>query len=153
MSLKAFASHSDRANGFAVLGLGVFLLFESSGLPFGTLNAPDSGFFPTILSVLLMLFGGALVVLSFWTEAAELDFTWRSWAMPTAGIVLLLYAALLERIGFLICTTVVLLLLTKVYGQLSWWVSFTVTLSMVIAAYLGFRELGVPLPAGVLGLS
>jgi putative tricarboxylic transport membrane protein len=151
MDLKEFSSHGDRTSGFVALGIGAFLLFETRGLPFGTLNAPDSGFFPTILSVLLMLFGGALVAWSLRTEAPELDFNWRSWATPVAAVILLLYAAFLEQVGFLICTTAVLLLLTKVYGRLSWAVSLMVTLSMVIVAYLGFKQLGVPLPTGLLG--
>jgi putative tricarboxylic transport membrane protein len=152
MTFSELTGHGDRASGVVFAAIGAFLLLEGSDLPVGSLNAPDAGFFPTILSVLLLVFGGALIAMSFRTPAGALDFTSRSWATAAGAGVLLLYAGLLDRIGFLICTTVVLLLLTKVYGRLSWWVSLAVTLSTVFAAYLGFKQLGVPLPAGILGL-
>jgi hypothetical protein len=152
MTFSELTGHGDRASGFVFSVIGAFLLLESSDLPIGSLNAPDAGFFPTILSVLLLAFGIGVLAMSFRTPAAELDFTPRSWSTAAAAGVLLLYAALLDRIGFLICTIIVLLLLTKVYGRLSWWVSLAVTLLTVVAAYVGFKQLGVPLPSGILGL-
>ena len=82
------------------------------------------------------------------TAPETLDLTKRSWMVAMAVAMLLLYGAFLERLGFLVCTIGILLVLMKVCGGLGWKLSLLIAVPSVVATYLGFLELGVPLPAG-----
>ncbi len=150
--MKIGELHPDRFGGLLLAAVGVFLLREGWQLPFGRLNAPDAGFFPTVLAVLLLLMGLAIFGRSFSTPAPDVEFSSRSWAVVFGAAALFLYAVLLERIGFLICTTAILLMLMKVYGRLTWLQSILIAVPLVAASYFGFKELGVPLPRGIFGL-
>ena len=149
---KPIISHPDRISGAVIALLGLFLLYVASPLPVGKLNAPDAGFFPVILSIMLTGLGIILFANSFRSERSSLEMTPRTPSVAACAAVLLLYALLVNRIGFLICTLSVLLVLMRAYGGLSWRTSLLIGLPAVLAAYLGFNELGVPLPRGILDL-
>jgi hypothetical protein len=140
----------DRCSGVVLALLGAFLIYIASPLPIGTLKAPDSGFFPVILAGLLILFGLGLLALSFVNESFSLELTSRSWGVAICAACLIAYALLIDRVGFLICTSAILILLMRFYGGLKWRSCLLVTLPLVLVAYIGFKELGVPLPHGVL---
>lgn len=142
--------HPDRCSGIALALLGSYLIYIASPLPIGTLKAPDSGFFPIILATLLILFGLGLLVLSFVNEGFSLEVTSRSWGVAICAVCLIAYALLIDRVGFLICTSAILILLMRIYGDMKWRFCLMVTLPLVFVAYVGFKELGVPLPHGVL---
>jgi hypothetical protein len=147
------AEHPDLIGGTIVTLVAVFLYLNASDLPLGTLSAPDAGFFPKSLSALLAVLGFAMMAQS-WAahNKRRPDFTSRSWAVPLAALVLIAYAALLDRIGFILCTISVLFLLMTAFGKLRWIVALAVSVSAVIVCYFGFTELGVPLPKGVLSI-
>lgn len=148
--MNAAKFHPDRYSGFALALLGTFLIYLASPLPIGSLKAPDSGFFPIILAALLILFGLSLLTLSFVNEGFSLEFTSRSWGVAICAACLIAYALLIDRVGFLICTSAILILLMRIYGGMNWRTCLLVTLPLVFIAYVGFKELGVPLPHGVL---
>jgi hypothetical protein len=111
---------------------------------------PDAGFFPLSLSAMLLVCGVVLFARSFRSAPEGLDFSRRTWLVILAAVAFILYALLLERVGFVICTVAVLFLLTRAYGQLSWTVSALLSVVSVIAVYFIFIQLGVPLPRGPL---
>lgn len=150
--MRFISANPDRAGGVALAAVGGFLLYQASHLPFGSLRAPDAGFFPITLTGMLCLAGLWIFARSFRVEAASLDFTSRSWAVVGATAALFLYGACVERVGFLLSTTLMLLLLMKVFGGIGWGKSLLITVPMVGLTYLGFIELGVPLPRGIFGL-
>ncbi len=149
--IKALISHPDRISGAIIAAIGAFLVYAASPLPIGHPNAPDAGFFPVILAVLLCVLGVALFVRSFRTASFSLEMSARSWAVPLTAGAFLLYAVIVERVGFLVCTVALLLLLMKIYGGLSWKTSILVSVLIAAVTYIGFNELGVPLPHGILG--
>jgi len=91
-------------------------------------------------------------VRSFRIPPELLDFTKRSWGVALAIALLFLYGVLLERVGFVISTVAILFLLMKVYGELGWKLSLLIAVPSVVVTYLGFLQLGVPLPAGPLAM-
>jgi putative tricarboxylic transport membrane protein len=149
--MRKILAHPDRIAGATLALVGLFLLYSARSLPFGRLNAPDAGFFPIILTVLLTVFGLALVVQSFRTDGYSLEMEPRSWLVPVCVAAIVLYALLINRAGFILCTTAILLFLAKAYGGLSWGRSLLYCVPAVLAVYVGFSELGVPLPRGILG--
>jgi hypothetical protein len=143
------ARHPDRISGAVLCIAGTFFLLASSHLPFGTLSVPDSGFFPRSLAAALLLAGVVIFVRAFNTRPEMPGFSKRTLGVAMAIAMLFLYGALLERLGFLICTIAILFVLMKFYGGLGWKLSALIALPSVVATYLGFLELGVALPSGV----
>ena len=140
-----------------------WLLFSSvaikltTRLPFGGLHEPGPGFFP--LLICLVIFG-----LSF----ALLIRTLRQGRLQTAGIgsklfkslvkispvliLLFLYAAFLDTLGFLIVTFLLIFLLLEVVYRRKWWVSLMTALVGSLGSYLIFQTwLQSQLPKGLLG--
>jgi hypothetical protein len=151
-SLRFLAENSDRICGIVATSVAIFLYLNATDLPFGTVSAPDAGFFPKSLSAILAVLGLGMTVQSRTERHQRAGFTLRSWAVPLAALVLLAYAALLNRVGFVLCTISVLFLLMTAFGRLRWIVAFAISVSAVTICYLGFTELGVLLPQGVLSI-
>jgi putative tricarboxylic transport membrane protein len=149
--VKRIFSHPDRISGATLVVAGAFLLYVASPLPFGHLKSPDTGFFPIILATMLCALGLLLFQQSFKTESFSLEMTTRSWAVLGTAAAFIFYALVVDRVGFLICTVALLLLLMKAYGGLSWKTSMLLSTGIAAVVYVGFNELGVPLPRGILG--
>ncbi len=143
---------ADRWSGGVLFLLGLGVGWEAWRLPFGTVRTPDSGFFPLILALALLVFS-AIVMLATWAPGAAPD------PLPSAhGLVRVVvtvaalagYALLVERLGYLLATGLVALLLLRGIERVSWLATLGVTLGSVLGSYLLFRRLGVPLPSGLL---
>jgi putative tricarboxylic transport membrane protein len=147
---SSLASHPDRLSGSIVILAAGFAIFEASRLPFGTLRTPDAGFFPLCLSALLLVAGAAIVLRSFTTPTQSLQFTPQTWYVPVAAITFVLYAFTVQTVGFVLSTIAALLLLMRGLGGMSWTRAVIISVPAVALSYLGFRELGVPLPRGFL---
>lgn len=136
----------------ALIGLGLAALYEASSLPFGTVRHPDSGFYPTLVCIALIVFGGLALAdparPSPHAEAPASGGHARLWAVAAA---LSVYAWVLTPVGFLLCTAALLVLLLRGIGGVSWPMSLTAAAIGSAACYGLFTQLGMPLPAGVLG--
>jgi putative tricarboxylic transport membrane protein len=148
--LQSVGAHPDRIGGLVLCAIGAICLWAASPLPFGKLSAPDAGFFPLSLSAMLLVCGVVLFASSFRSVPEALDFSRRTWLVILAAVALILYAVLLERVGFVLCTIAVLFLLMRAYGQLSWTMSALLAVTSVVLVYFLFIQLGVPLPRGPL---
>lgn len=142
----------DRACGAVAAAVAICLYLSACDLPYGTLSAPDSGFFPKTLSVLLLVLGLGMVLQPHSGVRTRGSFTPRSLAVPVAAAVLFAYAALVTKVGFVPSTIVVLFLLMTAYGGLRWTLALTASAAAVIICYLGFSALGVPLPQGLMSI-
>lgn len=143
--------NADRVSGVVLFLFALAIAWEARLLPFGTINAPDSGFFPLSLAVALALLSG-LVVLSTWlpqTAAAAMP-SWRgAGRVMVAVATLVTYVAVINWLGYLLATALVMLLLLRGVERVRWGVSLAVTVVSVVVSYLLFRRLGVPLPPGI----
>jgi hypothetical protein len=148
--LRFLTGNFDRVGGIVTTSIGVFLYLNTTRLPFGTISAPDAGFFPKCLSAILVILGLGMILRASFETRERAEFTPQSWAVPLAAVALIIYAALLNKVGFVLCTITLLFLLMTAYGRLRWVVALAISVSTVIACYIGFTELGVPLPQGLL---
>jgi hypothetical protein len=146
----ARVSHSDHLSGAALMLVAAFCLYESWHLPFGTVSAPDAGFFPRCLAVILLLFGAVITVQAFAGGSRPVEFGERAWYVVVAALAFIVYAATVQHAGYLIATLAVLLLLTRALSGMSWTRSLVIAVPSVLLSYLAFSRLGVPLPSGVL---
>ena len=134
-----------------------YVLFESSNLRIGTFRVPQTGFFPRVLGVLLALLtvGELVRVLRLAeTTAAPERIPSEGWLRIGATLAIMLgFALVLEWLGFLLATFLLMVLLLRAIEAPSWSkviivASITSVLSYGLFAWL----LGVPLPAGILGI-
>jgi hypothetical protein len=142
--------HPDRLSGAALFLLAVVALIEAAPLPYGTVRAPDAGFFPKTLAALLLFFGLGIFLNSFLTKAHPVQFTTRSWQVAIAAAAFIAYALVLQKAGFVIATIALMLLVMRGLGGMSWKQSLLITVPGVMLSYIAFVQLGVPLPRGPL---
>lgn len=132
--------------------------FEARKLGIGRFSAPQAGFFPYWLAVGLLLTSGALIIKSLrLTEKRPADtpgfwkgIPWERILLVVTGI--LLYAFLLEPLGYLIATTLLMVFLFSL-AQPQRWLSVVVWgVAVSVLTYVLFKVwLQVPFPAGLLG--
>lgn len=135
-----------------LIGLGLAALYEASSLPFGTVREPDSGFYPTLVCVALIVFGALALAgpvrPSPEGKAPVPGGHARVWVIAAA---LAAYAWGIAPIGFLLCTAALLTVLLRGIGRVPWPASLAAAAIGSAACYGLFTQLGMPLPAGVLG--
>jgi hypothetical protein len=142
--------YSDHLSGFFLMLVAGLGLVQSWHLPFGTISAPDAGFFPRCLCAILLLFGAAIIAQAFVTAGQPIRFGRRTWHVVIAAVILVLYAVTVQQIGYLIATFAVLLSLTRGLCGTSWARSLMIAVPGVILSWIAFSKLGVPLPTGIL---
>src|SRR5262245_41952903 len=104
----SWIGHPDRMAGIAITLVGAFLLYTASSLSFGKLTAPDAGFFPIILTTALTGLGAVLFLTSFRSEKFSLEMTWQSLGVVVCAAALLIYALVVNRVGFIVSTIAIL---------------------------------------------
>jgi putative tricarboxylic transport membrane protein len=147
---RTVVDHPDRLSGMLILFLAAFAWLEAFHLPFGSIHAPDAGFFPQVLSVLLFLTSIAILAHSFSREVQATEFSRRSWLVPIAAAVLVAYALVLPSVGFVLATAAVMLLIMRGLVKMRWSRALLISIPTVVLSYLAFIKLGVPLPQGPL---
>jgi Tripartite tricarboxylate transporter TctB family len=102
----------DHVAGGAFILAGALVLAASGDLPFGTLASPGAGMLPTLVVVLLMAFGGALLA-GAGSSPALASISWSD--LPHAlrvGFVAAVGVALYTVLGFLVTVPLLLFALT-----------------------------------------
>jgi hypothetical protein len=128
--------------------LGVVAVYAASRLTFGSARQPETGFFPTLVALALLVFSGlALAERPGDPEVLERGGSARLWIVTGVTAA---YAALIQPAGFLVCTAGLMLVLLRGIGRLPWIVSVVTALGASFATYELFTRLGMPLPAGLL---
>lgn len=136
--------------------LGTFVLIISTGLGIGSLSNPQPGFMPFWVSMLLIvfsliLFGGAYIDHSVAVRCKDLwhKIHWQKNLVAMAA--LLLYAVLLPLAGYLITTSVLMLILFKLGAMKTWTALLGATLSVGFTYGLFYFLLKTPLPRSIWG--
>lgn len=146
----SWIAHPDRISGGFLIILACIAIYVARDLPFGSLRKPEAGFFPLSLSVLLLVFGAVITINSFRREAKEFDFSARSWYVVIASAAFILYAISLEKVGYILATSAIMLLVLRGLGGMRWVRALLIAIPSVLVSYVAFVKLGVPLPQGLL---
>jgi putative tricarboxylic transport membrane protein len=147
--------HFDRIISIIFLAFAAIVIWQSVIIPMGHIGKPGPGFLPFWVAVIMALLSGVL-----WFQAGlrqpvseEVKFLsgegrWPSVVLTAAA--LLAYAFLMETLGFITSTLLLLLLLFRVIGRQKWWVALTGTVLVTWAAHTLFQlVLKVHLPSGL----
>jgi hypothetical protein len=140
----------ERIGGLFLVGLGLAGLYIASRLNFGNVHQPGSGFYPVLVCVLLAALGALSLARADRAPAADsvsADGDGRIWIVIAA---LAVYTWALPKVGFVLCTVALLLLLLRGVGKVSWTGSAISAVVGSVATYAGLVRLGLPLPAGLL---
>jgi putative tricarboxylic transport membrane protein len=148
---------SQLAASTVLAGLAGFVLLESRHLSFGTMRVPQTGFFPWVLATLLLILCVILFAQGLFGVDSDrapnhiLPEGWSRIAFTLAAMVG--FAVMLERLGFLLTTFFLMILLLRAIESQRWSKVLFVALLTAIASYGIFGWiLGIPLPGGVFGI-
>jgi hypothetical protein len=130
---------------------------EAVQLPFGTLRAPQSGFWPLILGILLLFFslihfGKTLKKKverenSFWSQSGA----WKRIGLVAGSLIA--FALVFEPLGYLLAVFLLMSFLLRIIKPMKWWLVVVVGLLSSVLSYLIFGVLlSTPLPSGILGM-
>ncbi|HEY7203221.1 MAG TPA: tripartite tricarboxylate transporter TctB family protein [Methylomirabilota bacterium] len=143
----------DRVAGLALVLIGLVAIEESRFFPFGTLHRPGPAFMPTLLAVLLIVFGGVVCLLG--ARARRLaELGWPEWRHAVAIFAACAFAAWgLERLGYRITIAAVVAFLLLVVERKGLALSLALTVVMAWGSFFLFDTLlRVPLPRGPFGI-
>ena len=148
---------SNIAVAAVLLALAGYIFLAAGTLPFGTMRVPQTAFFPKTLAVLLGIL--SLILLARALAGREAlrgseKIETEGWIRIGATLATLAgFALVLEHLGFLLSTFLLMVCLLRAMEAQTWGKIITVALATSLITYgLFARLLGVPLPAGVLGI-
>ena len=140
---------------FAWIGLGLLVMILSYRLGLGGLRNPGPGLMPFLLGFLLCA-TSLYFLLTFLYSKGEQErqrdaeqgrtYSWRLWLVLAS---LFAYALLLEPLGFLVTTLLVLIVLFRSMNN-RWASVLLASCVTVLVSYLVFTYLGIRFPKGIL---
>lgn len=150
---------ADQWTGLALAILAAGMIGAALRLPYGNVHNPGPGFFPLWLGVIL---GGMSIALFVQTtrgkesertlkEILEQDVRWRKVLLVLAALIL--YGVLMDYIGFLIVTFLLMIVLLRFIEPQPWKVVIGWALGGSVGSYLIFEVwMKLRLPKGFLGI-
>jgi putative tricarboxylic transport membrane protein len=134
------------------LALGAVAIFESAKLPLGTVRNPGEGFFPWWTSVVIVLLALVLLTQALTSRpSANQQAPGRIAKVTALLLVLAAYTFLLDSLGYLLCTFLLVLFMLRATDTQRWPVALSMALLTAVGSYVVFAIwLSVPLPRGLL---
>jgi putative tricarboxylic transport membrane protein len=122
-------------SGLFFFGLSVFTLWESLRAGLGTLREPGSGFLSFCAGVALSALSVVLICRG-WSNREKLDP--HSRRVLLAMVTLFVYSLVLEILGFLIATFLLVAILLQIGASRRWWIQLGMSAVMTFLVYLVF---------------
>ena len=142
----------------AVLGIGI--IFIASGYPdaeaYGT-GVPGPGLWPILVSVVMMACA-ALLMFKTLKMKPEDNTDVVLWSADTRRVyismlILFIYTVILETVGFLLSTVVMLFIFIQWFSKKKWYISFAISAALSLGIYSIFKfVLNVPIDFGFFAL-
>lgn len=151
----------DRLSSFFWLLIAIFICVISTTLGLGKARAPGPGFLLFWTGIVLgflsiILLTKSIVQARTLEEMPGLSSSWKGmkWGRVVfVFVVLLVYTVLLPLLGFLIATSILLIVLFSILGMERLWLQAVVCVMIALVSYLIFSVcLGIPFPQGILGI-
>lgn len=150
---------ADQWSGLALLLLSAGMISAALGLPFGDIRKPGPGFFPFWLGVIMGAMSIGLFVQSTLARRSgrtirnilEEDVRWGKVLLVLATMIL--YALLMDTLGFLIVTFLLMVVLLRFVEPQSWRAVIGWALAGSVGSYLIFEVwMKLRLPKGFIGM-
>ena len=140
-------SPKDFWTGVLYFGFGAFAFWMARDYPFGSAARMGAGYFPTVLSSLLMLFGIVALLRGVTRPGAPLGrFAWRAALIVAASTAA--FAFLLERAGFVIALVALILggASASAKFRLEWRAGLAAVGLIVFCVLVFVKGLSLPMP-------
>lgn len=148
----------DIVPAFFWMGLSLFVMVLAYYLNLGSFRNPGPGLAPFLAGIALFLLSLFMVARSLRNKESRNDV--KKEASPNEGYVMkigittgsiLAYALVLEHLGYLISTPLLLILLFKIAGLQQWKAVLFASALATSGSYFLFIYLGVSFPTGIIG--
>ena len=143
----------NRISGLVVFLIAFAIFWQGKGLSIGSLHAPGPGFFPALIAAVLLILSLCLMIRGGKGEGEE-----NPVSRPAIIRMLVLFAALvayfllLEYLGFVVVSFLLMFFLFLWVGRQRWYVAFLSAVACIGLAYVLFDILlKSNLPRGVFG--
>jgi len=135
--------------------VGLFIAVYAPRFGIGSLNTPGTGFMPFLTGLIICCFATTIFLQALFDKSLKVERIWagvRFQKLILSILVLTAYALLLETLGFIIDSFLLILFLTRYMGSQSWGKSFLCAGLSSILSYLLFETwLKAQLPRGIFG--
>ena len=144
---------TDRVAGGALVLIGLIAVWESRQFPLGSLHRPGPAYMPTLLALLLIVFGVAVALMGARSQRVS-EVGWDEWRHAVGIFAACAFAAWgLNRLGYRLTMACVLVFLLLVLERKGVVVTAVVTAAIAWGSFFLFDTiLRVPLPRGPFGL-
>jgi putative tricarboxylic transport membrane protein len=146
----------DRISSLFALLLALYVLKEGIGYDIGGLHHPGPGFFPLFGGLVLGIFSVILFLRSVLVKSKPVDSkvkeeTGKPLLLIYAVVGLVVYTFILEPVGYILSTFLLLVFFLKLFEQKRWWVEIVTAGIISSASYILFAVLlKSELPEGIL---
>ncbi len=136
--------------------LSLFIIFFSHNIGLGEFRSPGPGLLPFLVGLFLLLISLYALIRSLLSRSSRgkaLNIEGSRTYFRKIGLVLLLllvYASLLEKIGYLISAFLMLVFLFRSAGSKGWRFALITSGVTVLITYVFFTYLGLRFPPGIL---
>ncbi len=148
--------NADLWGGLGWLAFSVFVVVAGRGLGIGAINDPGSGFLLFWLGLLMCALSAAILAGAVLAGGPSLASLWQDtrWRKVLAIIAsLCAFALLLDKLGFLLATIPLLLVLLRGIDPVPWPIALPVGIGAPLAVWWLLKKLLlIQLPSGVLGI-
>ena len=141
---------------FFWIGLSLFVIISSYHLELGNFQDPGPGLMPFLTGVVLLLLSSIILVASFLGSPGRSDSETvkdpaRTSFLKVGSVFgsLVIYALILEKIGYLVATSLLLIFLFKIAGSRKWRTVLLSSVLTVVITYLFFTSFGLRFPKGI----
>ncbi|MGC8808787.1 MAG: tripartite tricarboxylate transporter TctB family protein [bacterium] len=149
---------ADQVSPLFWLAFGLLSAFGSIKLGLGTFREPGPGLLAFLASIFICLMALVILFQSLVLKRGflnKLSTLWEgaSWHRPLAiGVTLIVYIFILERVGFLLTSLIMLFIILKLVEKLPWTRTIVISLSISVGTFLLFNKiLKTTLPRGIFG--
>jgi putative tricarboxylic transport membrane protein len=144
---------TDRAAGAALVVIGLVAVWESRRFPLGSLHRPGPAYMPTLLALLLIVFGIAVALMGSRSQRLS-EVGWHEWRHAVGIFAACAFAAWgLDHLGYRLTMGAVLVFLLLVLERKGVILTAILTVAIAWGSFLLFDTLlRVPLPRGPFGL-
>jgi putative tricarboxylic transport membrane protein len=141
---------------FFWIGVSLFIAVLSYQLGLGGFHNPGPGLWPFILGILLLIISLYLFLRHLFKMGAKGETVKEEqgrigfWRISLVLVLLFAYSLLLEKLGYLIATFMLLSILSKSMGSKKWTSVLIGSVLTVLVTYFVFTSLGLRFPKGIL---